>query len=71
MTDQNATEDRFKGTGQFHPDKSWANTVKVDSRRRAASRLTWKDSAYAGWMVGLIVLCAAGALVAFGFWLFG
>lgn len=65
------TDDRFKGTGEFHPEKAWNRIVKEDSRRRAASRLTWKDNAYVAWMVGLLVLCVAGSLVAFGFWLFG
>lgn len=36
MTDQ--TEDRFKGTGQFHPDKSWARIQQENWERKASAR---------------------------------
>ncbi|WP_414497724.1 hypothetical protein [Stenotrophomonas maltophilia] len=43
MTDQ--TEDRFKGTGQFHPDKAWAKIVRKDKDRAFDEKypLTWWD----------------------------
>lgn len=62
---------RFKHTGQFQPEKAWSRIVKEDSRRRAAARLTWKDSAFAAWMLALLLICVVGSLVGFGFWLFG
>lgn len=64
-------DDRFKDAGQFQPDRAWSQIVKDDSRRRAAARITWKDSAFAAWMVVLLLICLVGSLIGFGFWLFG
>lgn len=47
------TDDQSKVAGQSQPEKAWDRLVQDDSRRRAASRITRKDSAYAGWMVAL------------------
>lgn len=63
------SDDRFKNAGEFEPNRAWARVVRDNSRRRAAARITWKDSTFAAWMVALLLICLAGSLVGIGFWL--
>ena len=56
MTDQ--TEDRFKGTGQFHPDKAWAKIKTADFHRRLEAAETWQDRLYVRAMLWLLALIA-------------
>lgn len=70
MTDQ--TEDRFKGTGQFHPEKTWAKLDREakDLAFEAKYPTKWWHSLYfTTWglaAIGLIALSVIGLLI----WLF-
>ncbi len=41
------SEDRFKGTGEFHPQKSWAKIVSADRDRKLDALYPMKLRHYA------------------------
>ncbi|AVH90027.1 TPA: hypothetical protein ACGCEE_000254 [Stenotrophomonas maltophilia] len=70
MTDQ--TEDRFKGTGQFHPDKAWAK-IDREAKDRAFDAKhppKWWHSLAFPWGVALLLLGLAGCVIYLLLWAF-
>lgn len=70
MTDQ--TDDRFKGTGQFHPDKAWAK-IDREAKDRAFDAKhppKWWHSLAFPWGVVLLLIAGVAAVLAIvsGLW---
>ncbi|GAB3054053.1 hypothetical protein GCM10027214_16670 [Stenotrophomonas tumulicola] len=46
------TEDRFKGTGEFHPDRAWGEIQRKDWERKHE-----RGSRHGGWLAVAFVGC--------------
>lgn len=66
MTDQ--TEDRFKGTGQFHPEKTWAKIKTDDFARSSKAKHPMRFRDYVILVGGAVALIAI-PLIAISFFL--
>lgn len=60
------TDDRFKDTGSFHPDKAWSEIQRKDWERK-----TEKASRWGGWIAFGGVIALLGVLACIGSLAFG
>ena len=66
------TDDRFKGTGEFHPEKAWAKMDREAKDRafEAKHPTRWWHSLAFPWGVGLLLLILAGCAIYLLLWAF-